>query len=178
MNEPSFFQSSLGKVSFIVIFLIYIAFRLAPLDLTARHHWPELVLIFAIALTLRHSYAVPIWLLLLVGLFQDVVMQAPLGLGALLVIVAAQYTHRRQSAIRANMFWNEWAFVAMIILATAFLGELLKVIFFTPRQDFGALFIGTIINIAAYPAVVGLINLCEWLGLFAKPHAISKASIS
>ena len=80
---------------------------------------PELIVCLIAAWVLRRPDYVPAWLILVVLLLDDALLQRPLGLWTLIVLAMSEYLRRRVDQAEAMPLWSEMALVAGCI-ATAF----------------------------------------------------------
>lgn len=153
----------LGLLVFFAVVAVYAA--LLPLAPDSGMMPPDLLYCLVIAWTLRSPKPLPVLLVAGIGLFADLMLGRPIGLGALGLILAAEFMRRRSGRLMGAPFPLEWI-AAMVVFTLMLAGEqaLLYLVFAAPAglHDLIGHLIGTVI---AYP--VAVLALVWGLGLRA-----------
>lgn len=147
----------LGGLTYVLIVLALILIRIMPLE-TAVSAWPgpDLVLAITLAWVLRRPDQLPVLLIATVFLAEDILILRPLGLWAILAVLATEFLRRREHSLRDLPFLAEWALVAGM-LATMLLAQRMALLLtFTPRPLLGQAVLQLLATLAAYPFVVAI----------------------
>lgn len=106
------------RAVFVALALGILFVHLLPLD-TAPRRWapPDMLVAFSFAWALRRPDFVPAWLLALVLLLADLLLQRPPGLLAALVLGGVEYLKSRFLGPSDASFAGEWVAVALILVA-------------------------------------------------------------
>ena len=144
-------------VIFIFISLLFVFFRMLPLDLMARN-WttPDFLICFMLAWSMRKPEAIPAILIAAVFLLQDCLFQRPPGLYAALALLACEWSKRQ--ALHAEEFplLIEWLTAAMA-LVTLFVGyRLILSLSLSALPPFRLSLFELFITMVSYPIVVGI----------------------
>ena len=111
---------------------------------------------FVLAWSVRRPDYVPLTTLALVLLLADFLLGRPPGLAAALMLLAAADIQARSRTIRDAGFATEWARAGLLIVGTAFAGQLVQLLLLTNPPGFGLLISQTILTALAYPLCVGV----------------------
>lgn len=114
---------------------------------------PDLLFCLVVAWTLRSPDTVPVWALVVLGLFGDLMLSRPVGLGALGLLFAAETIRGGANRIRGLPFPAEWLAAALLFAAVlAFMHLALRLVFAEgpPAVDLLRLLVATVL---AYPVV-------------------------
>lgn len=153
----------LGLLVFFAVVAVYAA--LLPLAPDSGMMPPDLLYCLVIAWTLRSPKPLPVLLVAGIGLFADLMLSRPMGLGALGLVLASEFMRRRSGRLVGAPFPLEWI-AAIVVFALMLAGEqvLLHLVFAVPAglHDLIGHLVGTAI---AYP--VAVLALVWGLGLRA-----------
>ena len=129
------------RLAYLALMLLIMFVHLLPLQLTpSRVAGPDLMVAFTFAWALRRPAYVPIVLIALVMLLADLLFQRPPGLGAGLVLLAAEWLKGKGRYLRENTFVAEWLTVAgTLLLITALYRVILGLLIVAPGTFFMAL---------------------------------------
>lgn len=131
--------------------------RLMPLDAGQTGlPGPDLMLALTFAWVLRRPSYVPAWLIVALFLPLDMLFQRPPGLGALVVLLAAEFLKGRAELSRSLPFPLEWAMVAGVLLAMAGVTQIVLGLFFVPRPPLGLELLRALFTAALYPVAVAI----------------------
>ncbi len=114
---------------------------------------PDLLFCLVMAWTLRVPGSVPIWALVLLGLFADAMLSRPMGLGALGLLFAAEAMRGLKPRLRGLPFPAEWLVAAVLfalVLAGMHLAMRLVFAEAPPPVDLMRYMVATVL---AYPVV-------------------------
>ncbi|MEP2717206.1 rod shape-determining protein MreD [Pseudophaeobacter sp.] len=155
MAEITSTKILLMRVSFAALAILVIFFHLLPLDTLARN-WapPDLLMLLAMAWTLRRPDYVPILLLAALLLMGDFLFHRPPGLLTLLVVLGCELLRTRAQTQHETTFVAEWLSVALVIMVVTILNRFALSIFAIPRAPVSLSVIQMFATIAAYPLVV------------------------
>ena len=155
MSETSGFRLFLIQSSFVLLALCLLLANLLPLQ-TLPRSWagPDLLICFALAWSVRRPDYVPLTTLALVFLLADFLLSRPPGLHAALMLLAAANMQARSRVLRDAGFAAEWARAGMLIVAVAFVGQLVQLVFLTNPPGFALLISQTILTALVYPVCV------------------------
>lgn len=139
--------------------LAAIHFALAPLSHVADGGVmpPDLVFCLVCAWVLRRPAAAPLWAVLALGLGADLLLDRPLGLGALGLLAAAEALRANAASLRAGPFLAEWLAVAGLALAWALGAHAALQLVFLDGPGLGPLLREALATALAYPLVVLLL---------------------
>lgn len=131
---------------------------------------PDLLYCLVIAWVLRTPKPLPILLIAGLGLLADILLSRPMGLGAVGLLLSAEFIRRRSGRLIGAPFPLEWA-AAILTFALMLVGmqALLHLVFAAPAGPHDLLrhFLGTLM---AYP--VAVLAIVGGLGLRAGARAV------
>ena len=91
---------------------------------------PDLLFCLVVAWTLRSPDTVPVWALVVLGLFGDLMLSRPVGLGALGLLLAAEIIRGGANRIRGLPFPAEWLAASVLFaVVLAFMHLALRLVF-------------------------------------------------
>jgi rod shape-determining protein MreD len=121
---------------------------------------PDLVYCLVVAWVIRRPAQTPFWLVLLLGLFADVMLSRPIGLGALALLLAAEAFRARAGLFHGTPFLIEWlAAAAGFAVMLAGMHLALELVFAAP-PGLGASLRYLLATAIAYPLVVLGLTWC------------------
>jgi rod shape-determining protein MreD len=143
------------RLAFPALALLIMFFHLLPLD-TAPRFWapPDLLILLAMAWSLRRPDFVPALSIGLVMLLADLLFQRPPGLLALLTVLGCGFLKARAAPHRESTFASEWLAVAVAVTGSATVNRLVLVLFGVQQAPLGLTVIEAVMTIAAYPLAV------------------------
>ena len=101
--------------------LVAIYAALIPLAPGSGAVAPDLLYCLVIAWVIRRPASAPIWAVLGLGLFADLMLSRPLGLGALGLLLASEAVRARANLFRGGPFLLEWL-AAVLVFALMLAG--------------------------------------------------------
>ncbi len=150
-----------GRWAFRALFVLAAALlvfvRMLPLS-TVPSSWagPDLLLCVAFAWVLRRPDYVPVLLIAVVFLVEDLLAMRPPGLWALIVLLGSEILRSREPLARALPFWLEWAMVALVMLAMFAVNRAVLLVAMVPEAGLGLAAGQLALTALAYPVVVAL----------------------
>ena len=148
------------RAAFAALVLLILFFHLLPLQTSAGGLiWPDLLLAFALAWSVRRPEYVPTVLLALAFLLADLLLQRPPGLWALLALIACEQVKLQSRALRDSTFAAEMVSVAAWIVGVGLAYRIILAILLVNVPPFGLDVIQTAVTVMAYPLVVAITHL-------------------
>lgn len=143
------------RAAFPAMALMIMFFHLLPLE-TEPRFWapPDLLILLAMAWSLRRPDFVPALSIGLVMLLADLLFQRPPGLLALLTVLGCGFLKARAAPHRESTFASEWLAVAVAVTGIATVNRLVLVLFGVQQAPLGLTVIEAVMTIAAYPLAV------------------------
>lgn len=156
MVESSSAKTWMMRFAYLALAFIILFAHLLPLETTPqRFAGPDLLVALTFAWALRRPNYVPMFLIALVMLLADLLLQRPPGLWAALMLLSAEWLKSRDRTLRENTFVAEWITVAYtLFLATLLYRATLGLLIVSP----GALSLSFMqfgMTMLAYPVVAG-----------------------
>lgn len=108
MNQPLQVPPFWRRVLAIGLGIAAVQSALIPLAPGSGMVPPDLLYCLLVAWTLRDPRSIPLWLVLALGLFADIMLSRPLGLGTLGLVLATEVARRNAGQRRATPFLVEW----------------------------------------------------------------------
>lgn len=143
------------RAAFPALALGVMFFHLLPLD-TEPRFWapPDLLLLVAMAWSLRRPDFVPALSIALVVLLADLLFLRPPGLLALLTVLACGMLKSRAAPHRESTFASEWLTVSLGLAGIATLNRLTLLLFGVEQAPLGLTVIQVVMSVICYPLVV------------------------
>ncbi|RMF40596.1 MAG: hypothetical protein D6754_02805 [Alphaproteobacteria bacterium] len=168
MERQSLLVLSLLRLAVVAVSALCLLLSLAPAGLApAALPMPDLVTLVLLGWMIRRPEAVPLPLLLAVSLGAELLRGAPLGIGTLCLLAAAELMDRLRGWLGRNGFLAEWLLAALIVTAMSLMQCLALWISFGPLPPAMAVLSYTALTAALYPAVLFIQRLV--LPLHAPP---------
>ncbi|MDP3196056.1 rod shape-determining protein MreD [Tabrizicola sp.] len=145
---------------FVVIALLLLFMRLLPLgNAPGALPGPDILMCVILAWIVRRPEFLPMPLILVVILAEDLILMRPPGLWTAIVILATEFLRGRIALTRELSFVVEWLLVSGVMLGMMLIYRLTLGIAFVPQAPFGFVIVQVLWSIAVYPVVVGLSHL-------------------
>ena len=157
MNED--IQSRLWtmRIAFGLLVLAILFLRLLPLQTgTGGWIWPNFILCFALAWSVRRPEFVPATLLAVVFLMADLLLQRPPGLWAVLALVACEHLKGQARGLRDASLASEFVSVAVWIVGIGIAYQFVLGIMLLERAPLVSALMQIFVTILAYPLVVAI----------------------
>lgn len=140
--------------------VVWLFVRLLPLStLPPVVPGPDLVVCVVLAWVLRRPEYMPVALVALVVLMEDLLILRPPGVWALMVVLGSEFLRGRYALMRELSFPAEWAIVAVVMLAMVVGQRAILALTFVPQPALGQSLLQLLVTIAAYPLVVVVSHL-------------------
>ncbi len=148
------------RALFAVLALALLLLRLLPLG-SAAGAWPgpDLLMCLTFAWVLRRPDYVPLVLIALVVLLEDLMLMRPPGLWAALMVLGAEFLRNRTALSRELSFVVEWVLVAGVMAAVVMGNRLVLAVTMLDQASLGQTIIQLVASILCYPVVVFLSRL-------------------
>jgi rod shape-determining protein MreD len=148
------------RALFAVLALALLFLRLLPLGSVAGA-WPgpDLLMCLTFAWVLRRPDYVPLVLIALVVLLEDLLLMRPPGLWAALMVLGAEFLRNRTSLTRELSFVVEWVLVAGVMAAVVMGNRLVLAVTMLDQPSLGQAIIQLVASILCYPVVIFLSRL-------------------
>lgn len=137
--------------------LVAIYAALLPLGPDSGASRPDLLYCLLLAWVIRAPISAPVWMVLALGLFADLMLTRPLGLGALGLLLATETARANGARLRAAPFLFEWLAVLLGFAAMLTGIDLLLRLSFLPAPGPAPLLRHLAATAIAYPLVVALL---------------------
>ncbi|MGV8987534.1 MAG: rod shape-determining protein MreD [Cypionkella sp.] len=139
----------------VVVFITFL--RLLPLDTTAGHlPGPDILLCLILAWMVRRPEYLPVTMIAVVVLAEDILLMRPPGLWTAVVLMGAEFVRARSALTRELSFGVEWLLVSGVMVAMFLANRLILAMAFLPQPVLGYALVQMVWSVLAYPAVVAL----------------------
>ncbi len=150
----------LYRALFLALALALLFLRLLPLGNSAGAlPGPDLLLCLIMAWVVRRPDFLPLSMIVLVVLIEDLILMRPPGLWTALVVLATEFLRSRVALTRELNFVTEWMLVASLMLAILLAYRAILGISFVPQPPFGFAVVQMVWSVVLYPIVVVLSRL-------------------
>ncbi len=143
------------RTLYVGVFVVILMWQLVPLQTVPRAWaYPDLMLAMTFCWVLRRPDYCPVFLIALVFLFQDFMLQRPPGIWTACVIVGAEFLRSRMLINRDLPFAFEWLLVTAVLIVMAVVSRVVLSVFLVPPAPVAldASLIG--FTIVVYPLIV------------------------
>lgn len=131
-----------------------------PLGLDDRLAPPDLLYALLVAWVIRRPQGVPLALVVALGLFADLMLSRPLGLGALVLLFAVELFRQRGRLFWGAPFPLEWVAVVLAFAFMLGLEHLVLMVAFMPSPGLSTSLHHLAATAVSYPIVVLGITWC------------------
>ncbi len=148
------------RALFLGLALLFLFVRLLPLGSEpGALPGPDLILCVIMAWIIRRPDYLPMPLILIVLLAEDLILMRPPGLWTAIVILTTEFLRGRMILTRELSFAVEWALVTGLMVLSMLVYRLVLGITMVPQPPFGFAAVQLLWSIACYPLVVGASRL-------------------
>lgn len=155
MTDPLTLRIWIYRAYYMTLCLFILLWQILPLGFDeGRLPSPDLITALTLAWLLRHPNVVPLGAIAIVFLISDFLTNAPVGFGALSMVLASESLRKRQPQIENMTFLSEFGTVTAVIFAVTLAERIVLTVLLADQPPFGAVALHTIVTIAAYPALV------------------------
>ncbi|MBY0350962.1 rod shape-determining protein MreD [Tabrizicola sp.] len=145
---------------FVAVALVLLFLRLLPLgSAPGALPGPDLLVSVILAWIVRRPDFLPMPLILMVILAEDLILMRPPGLWTAIVILATEFLRGRIALTRELSFVVEWLLVSGVMLGMMLVYRLILGLALVPQAPFGFAIVQVLWSIAVYPVVVALSRL-------------------
>lgn len=145
------------RALFLAIAFLLLFLRLLPLGQSAgAFPGPDLLLCLIMAWVVRRPDYLPLSMIVLVMLMEDLLLMRPPGLWTALVVLATEFLRSRVALTRELNFLVEWVLVSALMLGILLAYRVIFAAAFLPQPAFGFAVVQVLWSILVYPVVVGL----------------------
>jgi len=160
MDDPWWRSLLAYRALFLGLALLTLFFRLLPSGQTPGSlPGPDVLLCLILAWMVRRPEYLPLSVIVIVILMEDLLLQRPPGLWSAIVVLATEFLRGRVTLTRELNFPVEWMLVSGIMLGMMLVNRLVLAIVFVPQPGFGLVLVQSLWSIAIYPGVVLLSQL-------------------
>lgn len=157
MNELEASRLWTMRIAFGALVLLILFMHLLPLQTaTGGLIWPDFVLCFALAWSVRRPEYVPAVLLAGAFLLSDLLLQRPPGLWALLALIACEQMKAQSRGLRDATLMAEFVAVTLRIVGIGIAYRLILAILLVDSTPIGPALIQIVVTVLAYPVVVAI----------------------
>lgn len=143
------------RTVFVAVALVILFWRLLPTGgMTDTWPGPDLLLCLTLVWVIRRPDYLPVWLIGLIFLAEDLLLFRPPGLWTALALVATEFLRSRAALTRELNFVVEWLLVAGLMVAMLLTYRLAFTVVLLPQPALGFALIQTVWSVAFYPVVV------------------------
>lgn len=155
MIEPFKIRRLTGQFLYVLLILAIMFWRILPLT-PGQVSWPgpDLALCLTFAWVLRRPDQVPVLLIAIVFMIEDIVFLRPLGLWTAMVVLGTEAARKRGHRWGELSFVVEWLRVAILMVLMTLTYRVILTLFFLSTPPFGQVMLQLLGTIAAYPIVV------------------------
>ena len=145
------------RALFVALALGLLFLRLLPLaHAPGTLPGPDILLCLILAWVVRRPEFLPMPMILIVMLVEDLILMRPPGLWTAIVVLATEFLRGRAALTRELNFVVEWMLIAGVMLGMVLAYRLALALAFVPQPAFGFAIVQYLWSIALYPLVVGL----------------------
>ncbi|NOR61639.1 MAG: hypothetical protein GQ535_03980 [Rhodobacteraceae bacterium] len=144
---------------FLLFGLLAIAYPILPLQFTPER-WPAPEILFALTMAwvVRQPQSAPFLLIALLAIVADAVLMRPMGLWALLLLVASETVRFSYRAIQERGLMMEFSMVAALFLAMLILQNLLLWVSFSQSLEVARMLQFGVLTLLCYPVMVAFLH--------------------
>lgn len=144
---------------FLLLGLLTIAYPILPLQFTpARWPAPELLFALTMAWVVRQPDSAPFLLIALLAIMADAVLMRPMGLWALLLLMASETVRFSYRAIQERGLMMEFSMVAVLFLAMLIAQNILLWVSFSQSLELARMLQFAVQTLIFYPVMVAFLH--------------------
>ena len=143
------------RLIYVVLGLLAIAYPLLPLQFTpTRFSSPDLLFVLTITWIVRQPKSAPFFLVAALALMADAVLMRPMGLWAMLLLIASETVRFSHHSIQERGIMAEFSLMAALLMAMVFLQNLLLWISFSQVLEFAKTVQFVMLTLACAPVMM------------------------
>lgn len=159
MVDPIAARLWLYRGLFVALSALILFLRLLPIGGSAgAFPGPDLMLCLMMAWMTRRPDYLPVLLIAIVVLVEDLMLMRPPGLWTALVVLATEFLRARSALTREIGFLAEWFLVAVVMLVMLIANRVIVAVAFLDQPGFGYAFAQTAMTVLCYPLVAGVLQ--------------------
>jgi len=144
---------------FLLLGLLAIAYPILPLQFTpARWPAPEFLFALTMAWVVRQPKSAPFLLIALLAIVADAVLMRPMGLWALLLLMASETVRFSYRAIQERGIMMEFSMVAGLFLAMLIVQNILLWVSFSQSLELARMLQFGMLTLLCYPVMVAFLH--------------------
>ncbi|WP_299547610.1 rod shape-determining protein MreD [uncultured Tateyamaria sp.] len=148
------------RIAFSALTLLILFLHLLPLQTaTGGLIWPDFLLLFALAWSVRRPDYVPATLLAVLFLMADLLLQRPPGLWALLALIACEQMKTQSRSLRDASLATELVSAVLWIVGIGIAYRLTLAVLLVEVPQLGPTLIQIVVTAIAYPVVVTITHV-------------------
>ena len=145
------------RIAFTALVMVILFFHMLPLQTaTGGWSWPDFILAFALAWSVRRPDYVPLALLAGLFLLADLLLQRPPGLWAALALVACAQMQQQARSLRDASLATEFMSAAAWIVGIGVGYRIVLAVLLVDMPSLAPALLQIVITVMAYPVVVGI----------------------
>jgi rod shape-determining protein MreD len=152
--------ASVEKALLVGLGVVAVVAAMTPLAPGGGMVAPDLLYAVIVAWVIRRPAATPLWAVLALGLFADVMLSRPIGLGALGLLFASEFFRGRAATFHGVPFPLEWLAAAVVFAAMLAAIQLALMVVAAGPPGAGPLARHFVATVLAYPLVVLGLTWC------------------
>lgn len=138
----------------VLIFIPLIPLNMSPSVIAA----PDIMLCLTTALVVRRAVYAPVWLVAIMFLMADILLDRPLGLWSFIVVAAIEMIRANRLSFREMFFVTEWAIVSLGFCMMMLMQQFLLGFVLLPRLPLAGTLWQLGLTIACYSVTVFVIS--------------------
>ena len=165
------------RIAFAALIVVILFFHMLPLQTaTGGWIWPDFILAFALAWSVRRPDYVPLALLALLFLLADLLLQRPPGLWAALALVACSQMQQQARSLRDASLATELMSAAAWIVGVGIGYRIVLAVLLVDMPSLAPALLQIVITVMAYPVVVGITHALMGVRK-STPHDMGSAGV-
>lgn len=160
MSEHNAARPWTMRIAFLALVVVILFFHMLPLQTaTGGWIWPDLILAFALAWSVRRPDFVPVVLLAGCFLLADLLLQRPPGLWAVLALVACAQMQHQSRTLRDASLATELMSAAAWIVGVGLGYRIILAILLVETPSLAPALLQIVMTVIAYPVVVAITHV-------------------
>ncbi|WP_299044275.1 rod shape-determining protein MreD [uncultured Tateyamaria sp.] len=148
------------RIAFSALVMVIVFLHLLPLQTaTGGLIWPDFLLLFALAWSVRRPDYVPATLLAVLFLMADLLLQRPPGLWALLALIACEQMKMQSRSLRDASLASEIVSAVLWIVGIGIAYRLVLAIMLIGVPPLGPALIQIVVTAVAYPLAIAITHM-------------------
>jgi len=159
MGDAEKIEIAKGRALYVAFVIVVLFLNLTPLNLLpGRYALPDLILIGTLAIIIRRAAYIPYWLAGSVFLIADILLSRPMGLWAMISLIAVEVIRANRMSFRDMFFATEWAVLGLMLFAMYMIQQFVLIFSLSTAFPLGGVIWQIGMAIVAYPIIVLIIT--------------------